>query len=123
MRAANLAFVLEEATRKRKHAEPFADAVAASIEVGVVVPSILRRELEARDFKVVEDDAALAEFGINSMNTLKRSVVVDGDVIVAMGAAGDHAEALLHAALGWFREHPTAESEPAPEGIGEAPGT
>lgn len=120
MQTGNLAYLIDAATDERQ-TDPFAAAVAASIEVGVVVPSILRSQLKAAGFRVVEDVAALAEYGFASLATLERVVVTDGaGGIVAMGAAGDHAEAILHAALGWFREHPLPDAE-IPPGIATAP--
>ncbi|MEW6223188.1 MAG: hypothetical protein AB1627_01025 [Chloroflexota bacterium] len=121
MQAANLAFVIDQATDER-HDEPFALAVRGAIEVGVVVPSILRARLAAARFTVTEDEAALADYGFRSTQHLRRTVVADASgVIVAMGAAGDHDEAVLHAALGWFREHPLPEAD-VPAGLATLPG-
>lgn len=119
MQRANLEFVIAQATDESRD-DPFSLAVRDSIEVGVVVPSILRAKLAEAGFAVVEDDAALAEYGLASLKSLRRVMVNDKGVLVAMGAAGDHAEALLHAALGYFREHPLEGSE-VPAGIAEAP--
>jgi len=120
MQKANLEFVIEQASGARS-GDAFAKAVRDSIEVGVVVPSILRAKLADAGFAVVDDVAALAEYGLASLKTLKRVMVNDkkGE-LVAMGAAGDPGEAILHAALGYFREHPLPDSE-VPAGLAEVP--
>jgi len=115
MLSANLAHVIAAATDERQD-DPFALAVRGAVEVGVVVPSILRRNLEAAGFTIVEDEAGLSALGFAGTRVLVRTVVTrDGD-IVAMGAASDASEAILHAALGWFREHPLPDLE-APAGV------
>jgi hypothetical protein len=115
-----MAFVIAQATDKRQR-DPFGKAVAQAIEVGVVVPSILRSSLQAAGFSIVEDDAALADYGFNSGKVLKRAIVTDKEGnIVAMGAAADQGEALAAAALGYFREHPLAGSD-VPAGFATAP--
>jgi hypothetical protein len=121
MNRANLAFVVSQATGRQD--DPFGAAVAASVEVGMIIPSILRTRLQTAGFTVVEDKAALAEYGIASTAVLSRVVVRDsvGD-IVAMGAADGSDEALLAATLGWFREHPLPDTE-VPPGIAVAPGS
>ena len=68
MQAVNLAFVIAAATDER-HDDPFALAVRGAVEVGVVVPSILRTRLAAAGFTVTEDRAALAEYGITGSET------------------------------------------------------
>lgn len=121
MQANNMKFVLDQATGQHGHHKgddrKFAKAAAEAIEVGILVPSIFRANLEAAGYKVVEDETSLKSYGFAVMGTLKRTLVTDKDgTIVAMGAAGDHKEALAHAALGWFREHARPESE-VPEGL------
>ena len=102
--------------------DPFKAAVRDSVEVGVVVPSIARSKLADAGFELVADEASLAEYGFASMTVLKRVLVTDKKgAIVAMGAAGNHDEALLHSILGYFREHPLEGSE-VPAGIATAPG-
>lgn len=120
MQKNNLDFVIDQATREGRPVDPIATAVAASIEVGVVVPSVLRSKLASAGFKIVEDIAKLADYGFASLASLKRVLVTQDGAIVAMGAAGDHGEALLHSMLGYFREHPLPDSE-VPEGLLEAP--
>lgn len=112
MQSVNLAFVLAEAQDKR-HTEPFARAVRASIEVGVVIPSILRAKLAAAGLRVVDDQASMAEYGFNSTKVLQRVLVFEKKTIVAMGAAADSDEALLASVLGWFREHPAGATPPS----------
>jgi hypothetical protein len=120
MQTNNLAFVIAQAEDERQSG-PIADAVRQSIEVGVVVPSILRSRLEANGLHLVQDTAALADYGFASLKALKRVLVTDHDgALVAMGAAGDHDEALLHAMLGWFRENAVGD-DPVPAGLGTAP--
>lgn len=117
MQARNLEFVVEQAGVQKG---AFAKAVKDSIEVGVVVPSVFRAKLEAVGFEVVEDQASMSEYGFASMAVLQRTLVRKGDKLVAMGAAGDHDEALLHAALGYFRENAAPDAD-VPAGIAEAP--
>jgi hypothetical protein len=116
MQSKNLEFVIAQAQDERqKH--PLALAVAAAIEVGVVVPSILRSKLKGAGFKVVEDATTPAEYGFGTLAVLKRTLVEAKDgKLLAMGAAGTQDEALLHAMLGWFRENALPESE-VPEGL------
>lgn len=124
MQTANMEFVLAAAARADEYQgadRKFAQAAADSVEVGVLVPSIFKANLTAAGFGVVEDVAALSEYGFASLGTLKRVIVADkSGAIIAMGAAGDHKEALAHAALGWFREHPLDELD-APAGFATAP--
>lgn len=120
MQTGNLAFVIDQATDERQDSA-IGRAVRDSIEVGVVFPSLLRTKLTEAGYTVAEDEAALADYGFASMATLKRVLVVDADGnIVAMGASGDHGDALLHAVLGYFREHPLEGAE-VPGGIATAP--
>ena len=112
MQTKNSEFVLAAAWADRD--EPFALAVRNAIEVGTIFPSKLRANLEAAGYTIVEDTAALSEYGFRTLATLQRVVVRDEDGdIVAMGAAGDADEAILAAALGWFREHPVAGVDPS----------
>lgn len=120
MQSANLGFIISQAQDKRQRS-PIARAVRASIEVGVVVPSILRTKLADAGLKVSEDRASLSEYGFASTKVLERVLVTDAKgAIVAMGAAGDHDEALLAAMLGWFRENPLPGAD-VPAGIATAP--
>jgi hypothetical protein len=100
--------------------EPIRTAIRDAIEVGVVVPSILRTNLAKAKLTLVDDTASLAEYGFASLATLKRVIVADKGTIVAMGAAGDPDEAILAAMLGWVREHPL-EGSVVPAGMGTAP--
>jgi len=127
MQSNNLAFVLRQATDKRQ-SSAFARAVRASIEVGTVVPSILRAKLAAAGFEVLSDEADVAEYGFRSSKLFQRVLVVrpgQGDVqpaIVAMGATDSVDNALLHAVLGWFRENAVEiEGEEVPEGLASVP--
>lgn len=115
MNSVNTAFVIGQASDPA-HDAPFAAAVRDAIEVGVVVPSRLRGNLESAGFAVVDDEARLSDYGFKSTQVLKRVVVMDGELIVAMGASSDPADALLHAALGWFREHPLPDAD-VPDGL------
>lgn len=120
MQKANLDFVIEQAEHADRK-DKFGKAVAKSIEVGVVVPSILRTNLEVAGYSILEDKASLSDYGFASAKILQRVLVTDKEgTIIAMGAAGDHAEALLHAALGYFRENPVGDASP-PQGIAIAP--
>jgi len=120
MQKKNLEFVIEQAQHENQKSA-IGKAVAESVEVGVVVPSILEKKLEAKGFKIVKDDAALADYGFASLKALKRVLVTDADGnLIAMGAAGDHAEALLHSTLGYFRENPVGDVE-VPAGIATTP--
>ena len=118
MQANNLAFVLEQAAAG---SGAFAKAVRDSIEVGVVVPSILRAKLSDAGFTVADDKVAVADYGFASLGTLKRVLVTHPKQgLVAMGASSDLDDALLHAVLGYFREHPSDGAD-IPAGIAEAP--
>lgn len=118
MQTDNMAFLIAEANASKG---PVAKAVKDSIEIGVVFPSALRKNLTDAGFTLKEDKAAMSEYGFASMAVLKRVLVTDkDDNLVAMGAAGDHDEALLHAMLGWFRENPSGENT-VPEGVTTAP--
>ncbi len=120
MQTDNLTFVIAQARDDRQEAA-IALAVRGAVEVGVVVPSILRSRLKAAGFTLVADEAALADYGFRSTSHLQRVIVSDkAGTIVAMGAAGDHDEALLHAMLGWFRENPLPESD-VPAGLAVVP--
>jgi hypothetical protein len=108
MLSTNMAWLIGQAADER-HDEPLAVAVRNATEVGMVVPSILRAELDKGGFKVVDDETTMAAYGFKSTKVLDRVLVTDkGGEVVAMGAASDHAEALLAAMLGWFRENAPA---------------
>jgi hypothetical protein len=120
MQTANLEFVIGQAQHPQRD-DAIGAAVAASTEAGFVVPSILRGKLEEAGFKVVDDEVAMSEYGFKTLKTLKRVLVTNADgAIVAMGASSDHADALLHAMLGFFRENSLGDAE-VPEGLMEAP--
>lgn len=118
MQSNNLNWLIEQVSSdERDKKDKFLAAIADSIEVGVVVPSILRRNLTDAGFAIVEDKASMSEYGFASLATLERVLITDSKgALVAMGAAGDPSEALLHAALGYVREHRLPDSE-ANDGI------
>ncbi len=118
----------------------FLAAIVASIEAGVVVPSILKTALTAAGFKVVTDHAEHAKHGLRVMANKSRVHVIgpigvhpdhamsggraaSGELIaptdgterglIAAGLADDEADALLHAALGFVRECQHAEDRAA----------
>lgn len=74
---------------------PFSKAVADSKEVGVIVPSILR-------FKLISLGYEIRDTKLKFLTQV--DVVADG-VVIASGTSGDANDALLHAALGFVREH------------------
>ena len=114
MQRANLDFVIEQASQ-HKHA--LAKAVRDSVEAGTLVPSILRQNLSKAGLKVAQDQTTAAKYGFSALGVLKRVLVLDKQgAIVAMGASGDHDDALLHAMLGWFRENASPETD-VPQGI------
>lgn len=119
MRAVNLEYVIAAAQDERQ-TDAFALAVRDSIEVGVVVPSILRANLKKAGYIVVDDVAKVSDYGFKSLAVLKRVIIEDKNGVVAMGAAGDYDEAITHAVLGWFREHPLPDAD-VPQGLGTAP--
>lgn len=121
MRSANLEYVIGQATDSRQK-DSFGKAVADAIEVGVVVPSILRANLTEAGYAVIDDQAAMADYGFASTKVLKRVIINDkkGNMI-AMGASDSAGDALLHAVLGYFREHPLADSAAPPTPIAVAP--
>jgi hypothetical protein len=119
MHSRNLKFIIDQATDRRQ-SHRLALAVRDSIEVGFIVPSVLRKNLADAGYTVVEDEMALAEHGFRSLEVLDRTIVKDGEKILGMGAAGDHDEALVAAMLGWFRENALPGTE-VPEGIATLP--
>ena len=94
-------------------ADPIAAIVRKATEVGVVVPSLLKAGLEAGGFRIEDDPQKHAEHGYREFEHLERVLVHDktGNVI-AMGAASDFNEALLHAVLGYLRELEVASAQP-----------
>ena len=103
---------------------PFIAAVCESIEVGVVVPSILKAKLEAAGFSVIADDEDHKRHGFRPLpNNYRVHVVGPANVhpdhtgesrtLIAAGVAPDEADALLHAALGFLRECQHAEDRAA----------
>ncbi len=74
---------------------PFSKAVTDSKEVGVIVPSILR-------FKLISLGYEIRETKLKFLTQI--DVIVDG-VVIASGTSVDANDALLHAALGFVREH------------------
>ena len=121
MRTVNLEYVIASAKDERQ-TDPFAKAVADSIEVGVVVPSILRANLKKAGFIVIDDVAKMSDYGFRTLAVLKRVMIEDKNGLVAMGAASDYDEAITHAVLGWFREHALPDAD-VPEGVMTAPET
>lgn len=119
MRIVNMKFLVEQAMDERQE-DPFAIAVRASIELDSLVPSILRTKLAEAGFEVVDDELEHLKDGFRTFVYLDRVLIKREGVIVAMGAAGNVSEALAHAVLGWFREHPLPDSE-VPAGIATLP--
>lgn len=120
MQTANLAFIIDQA-RDQRQDSPIGKAVASSVEVGIVVPSVLRSRLKAAGFKVTDDEATATKLGFAKLAYLTRVLVVDKKgAIVAMGASSDADDALLHAMLGWFREN-ALPGAAIPAGVGTLP--
>ena len=69
-------------------------AIAESVEIGVVVPSILRSKLEALGLTITE----------TKVSANVRVDVLKGGELLARGSSSDTADALLHAMLGFVRE-------------------
>lgn len=103
MQSKNAEYLIEAA---KSHADPIAAIVQKATEVGVVVPSILRRELEAAGFKINEDEEEhKTKYGYRKFENLYRVLVHDkAGNIIAMGASDSSASALSHAILGYIRE-------------------
>ena len=119
MQTENHKVLLEESVHPHHKNHDIAKAVRDATEVGIVVPSILKKGIEDAGYTIVEDKASLAQYGFKSTKLLKRVLVVKDDKIVAMGMAGDHKEALLAAMLGWFRENPSDDfKEKMAAGVG-----
>lgn len=81
----------------KEHAatDPIAKAVADSVEVGIVVPSILRKNLEVAGVKITEGEK----------KRLKQIEIHDtAGVLIACGSSDGHADALLHAVTGYLRQ-------------------
>ncbi len=79
-------------------------AIAESVEVGIVVPSVLRSKLEALGCIVEKNPGRQFE-------NVVQIAVKHGDEIIAMGTSVDEADALLHAMLGFVRERNIAALE------------
>lgn len=102
----NLQFILEKLPTIDT---PVAAAIAKSTEVGIIVPSILRTNLQSAGYSIITDTAAHEERGFPTLKFLTRVLVEDADGnLIAMGAASDLDEALLHAMLGYIRENAPA---------------
>ncbi len=98
-----------------------ADPVSgAGRRVTVNVPKF-REALEKAPGITIVDDAAATQHGFRALENLVRVLILQEGTIVAMGAASDEHEAILHAALGWFREHPLPDAE-VPQGVATLPG-
>lgn len=103
---------------------PFLKAVAESIEVGIVVPSILKAKLLESGFAVVADDAEHKKYGYRVLPNNYRVHVIgplnvhpdhsdENRGLIAAGMAPSEASALVHAALGFVRECVHAEDRAA----------
>ena len=127
MRKANFIFLLAAAADPR-HTHPLVQALRSATTVyeadpdhglekrtAIDVPA-LRAALVAGGFTIIDDEAATKEDGFRRLENLTRVLVKHGKDVVAMGAASDEREALLHAMLGWFREHPLPNLD-APAGV------
>jgi hypothetical protein len=103
MQTDNMKLLLESA---EAHAgDRLADAAFKAIEVGIVVPSRLEKELKAAGYFLLKDEAEqLKRYGYKKLENLYRVLVLDGEKVVAMGASADQPDALLHAILGYLRE-------------------
>lgn len=103
MHAENTQLLIESS--RAHHADPLGDCVRRAIEVGVVVPSLLRANLKEAGYVVDADQDSHAKDGYRRFKNLTRVLVRDGTGnVVAMGASSDEADALLHACLGYLRE-------------------
>ncbi len=106
MRTQNFRYLLEASAAHV--GDKFCDVVANSIEVGVVVPSILRDKLAKAGFYINQDeDQQEKVHGFKKLDHLYRVLIHDKDengAVVAMGASDDFADALLHACLGYVQE-------------------
>lgn len=85
--------------------DPIALAVRNATEIGIVVPSILRRELEAAGFTIVELNEDHAKEGFRELQNSKRVVIKDGEfAMIAHGISDSVPDALLTATLGYIAE-------------------
>ena len=127
MRSVNMEYLIH-ATRSHHTAkfggkDKFIEAIQASIEVGIVVPSLLRKNLIEAGYEVYTDETEKGrkkqtELGFPQQDFLTDVAIVQpdakkrdengieyrGPLVVAYGAAGDVSEAIAHAALGYVRE-------------------
>ncbi len=86
------------------HDDPLAAAVRQATEVGVVVPSILRSELEDAGYQIVDDEQKHLQQGFKPLKQLTRVILEKDGKVAAMGASHSLPDALLHAVLGYLRE-------------------
>jgi len=131
MRMKNLIFLLQCADDPR-HDSAVAESLRAATKVYEAVPEegterrvtvsapMLRAALIERGLTIVDDEEATSTHGFRRLDNLTRVLVKNGKEVIAMGAASDENDALLHAILGWLREHPIAGLK-APAGIATLP--
>jgi hypothetical protein len=98
-----------------------ADPISGESRRVTVDAQKFKQELIARGLAVVDDKQATTDHGFRPLENLVRVLVQQDGNLIAMGAASNEHEAILHAALGWFREHPLPGSE-VPEGVAKLPG-
>jgi hypothetical protein len=103
MRSFNMQYLTLAAVTHKN--DPIAAAVVACSEVGVVVPSLLRKALTDAGYAIVADDAEHAKDGFRELPNNCRCQLKDKTgAAVAHGVAADSASALLHAVLGYVAE-------------------
>jgi hypothetical protein len=94
---------------------PLAECIHAAVEVGIVVPSILKAKLAEAGFTITNDvdhQDQHEALGYRTFDNLFRVLVHDASgAVVAMGASADHTDALLHAMLGYLREQDIARNK------------
>ena len=118
MRQTNMEYLVH-AAKSHKEAkfggeDKFVNAVVKSTELGLVIPSLLRANLEEAGFEVITDETKEGQkrqemMGYKPLDFLTDVVVAKKvnrheSVLIAYGAAGDVQEAIIHAALGYVRE-------------------
>lgn len=97
-----------------------ADIVSGAERRVTVSAPKFRDELVARGLTIVDDDAATKAHGFRMLDNLVRVLIMQDGNLVAMGVASNEHEAIMHAALGWFREHPLPGVE-VPAGVATLP--
>lgn len=85
--------------------DAIAAAVCSACEVGMAVPSILRKALLDAGYTILHDDKEMAKEGYRELKNCYRCIIKDaGGITIAHATSHSEADALLHAVLGYVVE-------------------